>query len=323
MRKGDVRMKRILALLLCVICIGTLVGCVDDHASFSEKDDVTSVDTPMNDFSSVPSSSTPSSSAPSSSTTASEYHAVIDPNPKVQVEGTPSWKCTGVTHNTGVNIDDNIFMDALIYTGYNVEKHRADGAMWQYVLAARKRGYGWLSKIGYNTVGTGFETTEDGKPDIAALERKKLDCASFVAYVYFNYLPNVAGIDTSCLARPEVSWKAYSIKDACEEWEKQGFTRRIPHTYSGKPGQYLRLEEKEEIPVGSIICFKDARNPSSDHCAHVSIYAGYANNYHWVYHVGNDNGPEFCAVERMTFGPDPQYMLEIFATPQFILDKMK
>ena len=311
-------MKRILAFVLCAICALTFVGCggEEDVTTSSKDEPFTSIDTPINGQSSVPPPSKPS-------TPASEYKPVIDSNPKVKVEGTPSWKCTSATHNTGINIDDNIFMDSLAYTGYNVEKHRADGAMWQYVLAAKKRGYGWLSNIGYSTVGTGFETTADGKPDIKAFEKKRLDCASYVVYVYFNYLPNVAGIDTSSLDRPEVPWKAYSIKDACEKWLEKGLTRKIPYTYSGKPGQYLRLEEQEEIPIGSIICFKDARKPNSDHCSHVSIYAGYANNYHWVYHLGNDNGPEFCAIERMTFGPDPQFMLEIYATPQFILDKMK
>ena len=59
----------------------------------------------------------------------------------------------------------------------------------------------------------------------------------------------------------------------------------------------------------------DARN-RSDFCSHVSIYAGYKNGYHWVYHVGNANGPEFCAMERMHFGPDPQWPINIITTPK-------
>ena len=330
-------MKKVIAFVLCVsLCVLSFAGCgTENDASSSttpsKNDSIISIDTPIGDnnpsssnpSSSNPSSSNPTSSTPTSSKPVSSHQPTIDSNPKVKVEGTPSWKCTAVSHNTGVNIDDNIFMDSLIYTGYNIEKHRSDGAMWQYVLAARKRGYGWLSKIGYGGGCSGYETTADGKPDIARFERGKLDCASYVTYVYFNYLPNVAGIDTSSLDKPKLSWKAQSVYEACQEWEKKGLSRRIDFTSSGKPGQYLKLEEKEEIPIGSIVCLKDARKPNSTTCSHVSIYAGYANNYHWVYHIGNDNGPEFCAIERMTFGPDPQYMLAIFTTPQFILDKMK
>ena len=61
----------------------------------------------------------------------------------------------------------------------------------------------------------------------------------------------------------------------------------------------------------------DAKN-RSDYCSHVSIYAGYKNGYHWVYHVGNQNGPEFCAMERMHFGPDPQWPINIITTPKNI-----
>ena len=56
---------------------------------------------------------------------------------------------SGYKYNTNTDIDNNIFLDALIYTGYNIKKHRADGMMWQYALAKTKRGRGWLSKIGY------------------------------------------------------------------------------------------------------------------------------------------------------------------------------
>ena len=81
-------------------------------------------------------------------------------------------------YNTNLNIEDNVFMDSLIYTGYNMKKHRADGKMWQYVLAKYKRGYGWLSDITYAGGSTGLET-KNGKPDIGYFERNGLVCASF------------------------------------------------------------------------------------------------------------------------------------------------
>ena len=71
----------------------------------------------------------------------------------------------GYQYNTNLNIEDNVFMDSLIYTGYNMKKHRADGKMWQYILAKYKRGYGWLSNITYAGGSSGLET-KNGKPDI-------------------------------------------------------------------------------------------------------------------------------------------------------------
>ena len=58
-------------------------------------------------------------------------------------------------YNSNSDIDDNVFLDSLIYTGYNINKHRADGMMWQYVLASQKRGRGWLSNITYAGGSTG------------------------------------------------------------------------------------------------------------------------------------------------------------------------
>ena len=45
------------------------------------------------------------------------------------------------------------------------------------------------------------------------------------------------------------------------------------------------------------------------------IYAGRVSGYHWVTHVGNENGPEFCAIERMNRKPHPQWPLAIITTP--------
>ena len=72
-------------------------------------------------------------------------------------------------YNTNLNIEDNVFMDSLIYTGYNMKKHRADGKMWIYILAKYKRGYGWLSNITYAGGSTGYETKNG--PEMCAVER--------------------------------------------------------------------------------------------------------------------------------------------------------
>ncbi len=221
---------------------------------------------------------------------------------------------SGYNYNTNVDIDNNIFLDSLIYTGYNIKKHRADGLMWHYVLASQKRGKGWLSNIGYAGGCSGYET-KNGKPNIKRFEQGGLVCASYVTYVYFNYLPNVAGIDTSSLTKPVKSYSANDWYIAAQDWVKKGHSKSVGFKASKTSAGFINFKLNEDIPIGSIMAFSDAKKPGSTHCSHVAIYAGYKNGYHWVFHVGNDNGPEFCAVERMHFGPDPQWPLAVITTP--------
>ena len=220
-------------------------------------------------------------------------------------------------YNTNLNIEDNVFMDSLIYTGYNMKKHRADGKMWVYILAKYKRGYGWLSNITYAGGSTGYET-KNGKPDIGFFERNGFVCASFATYVYFNYLPNVAGIDTSSLPRPADSKIADSWYKAVQKWVKKGYSRTIDFTATRDPStNYIKFSPKEEIPIGSIIIFRPYSS-SRKVGSHVVVYAGYKNGNHWVYHVGTKNGPEMCAVERMLYGPEPQWPMMVVTTPSNI-----
>ncbi len=222
-------------------------------------------------------------------------------------------------YNAQLDMEDNPFWDSLVYTGYNIEKHYSDGLMWHYVLAANKRGKGWLSDITYAGGSTGYETDEEGLPDIGFFEDYGLVCASYVTYVYFNYLPNVAGIDTSVLTKPEKSYSANDWYIAAKDWVEQGYSQYIDFEASLTSAGFIDFDTMEEMPVGSIIAFCDSRN-KSDHCSHVVIYAGYENNYHWVYHVGNENGPEFCSVQRMHFGPDPQWPIAVITTPDFVME---
>lgn len=240
----------------------------------------------------------------------SETERVLEEEPALQ-EG------YGIYADAAENLENNVFFDALVYTGYNIEKHRSDGLMWQYVLAANKRGKGWLSDITYNGGSDGYEVTEEGLPDIPFFERHGLVCASYATYVYFNYLPNVAGIDTSELTKPEKAYNANDWYIAAKDWVEEGYSENIEFEANLKGG-FIQFEEAKEIPIGSIIAFCDANN-KSDHCSHIVVYAGYANDYHWVFHVGNENGPEFCSVERMHFGPDPQWPIAIITTPEQVV----
>ncbi len=221
-----------------------------------------------------------------------------------------------------LDLEKNSFFDSLVYTGYNIEKHRADGMMWYYLLASQKRDRGWLSNITYAGGSTGYETTADGTPDISFFEKNGLVCASYVTYVYFNYLPNVVGIDTSELTKPEKSYSANDWYTAAKDWVDKGYSKTIDFEASLTNAGFIDFSTEEEIPIGSIIAFCDSRN-KSDYCSHVVIYAGYENDYHWVYHVGNENGPEFCSVQRMHFGPDPQWPIAVITTPDMVWENLQ
>lgn len=218
---------------------------------------------------------------------------------------------------SNTDIEDNDFLDALVYCGYNLAKHRSDGLMWQYILCADKPWRGWLSKITYGGGSLGYETTADGKPNIARFEKGGLVCASYATYVYFNYLPNVVGIDTSALNRPERSYDANSWYIAGQKWVENGYSRYIEWT-AKESGTRTIFTPAEPIPIGSLMLMTDFKN-RNNHCTHICLYAGYKNGYHWVTHVGNSNGPEFCAMERMSCGPDPQWPLKVITTPNGIV----
>lgn len=236
-------------------------------------------------------------------------------------------------YNEIMDMDKNPFMDSLEYTGYNLAKHRADGEMWNYVLASTKRGRGWLSKISYDYDGgtTGYEVNEEGKPDIEFFEKNDMVCATYISYVYFNYMGNFMGIDVSGIEKPEKPELANSWYHTAKRWVEAGYSKQI--TYDAKiVSERIVFNEHEEIPIGSLIFFKsryeDIRPGES---THVAIYAGYKNGNHWVYHVGNDNGPEFCSIQRMCCNSVPgardgQFMMGVFTTPTYIaqgiLDKM-
>ena len=217
-------------------------------------------------------------------------------------------------------VDNNIFYDSLVYTGYNIEKHIADGMMWTYILSAEKRGMGYLSDISYGSGSTGYETNSDGKPDIAWFEKGNLVCASYVTYVYFNYLPNVAGIDTSALTRPSYSLDANCWYTAVKDWVAKGYSEYIPFDYEvlGPIGNgFIEFEASREIPIGSIVILCNPKT-SMTTGSHVTVYAGHVNGYDWLYHVGTKNGPEFTAIQRMNFGPNARWPIAVITPPNII-----
>lgn len=209
---------------------------------------------------------------------------------------------------------DNVYLDALAYTGYQVQAQKNDGTIYK-TYGSRASAYG--SNISYGLTKYGTETvTKSGTatglaPDIARFESSGLCCASYVSYVYYNYLPNIAGIDTSDVAKPSNPRSASSYNTAANAWVNAGTARRISFTQSSNGDNF---NPSEEIPIGSLIVFKHI--PTGD-IAHVAIYAGYYNGIHFVTHVGNDRGPEFSTIVGMSKGDYPEAVVQVVA-PQFV-----
>lgn len=241
----------------------------------------------------------------------SEPVATATPAPTSQVQA-PTYK-----PNSNLNINDNVFLDALEYTGYNLKKHRADGNMWKFILGKDKAGMGYLSGLGYDYgKSSGYETDAQGMPNIEKFRKNGgLVCASYVTYAYFNYLPNVAKIDTSAIPRPTNSCSAESWRQCAEKWVDMGLSRKISFTATRYSSGVVKFTPSEPIPIGSIVIFKEYNKADSAPARHVTIYAGNAGGYNWLTHVGNERGPEMITVENMGFGSTPELPLLVITPP--------
>lgn len=164
---------------------------------------------------------------------------------------------------------DNVFLDALEYTGYKVQAQRDDGTIFKKYSGGATA---YLSKISYGLNKYGTETvaksgTATGlAPDIAGFESSGLCCASYVSYVYYNYLPNIAGIDTSSATRPYNLRTATAYNAAANAWISAGTARRISFSQNANGNNFI---PSEDIPIGSLIIFKHI--PTGD-IAHVALY---------------------------------------------------
>ncbi len=191
---------------------------------------------------------------------------------------------------------NNMFLDALAYTGYGVQKMKDDGSI--FIKYAYMVDSGVLSGISYDTSCTGLETDSSGMPDIAKFRSSGLCCASYISYVYLNYLPHVKKIDVSGFAHPDNYVYAPSWREAAEKWIAAGKARKINFTQSSNGSNF---SPSESIPIGSLLFFKNQGSDSST-TSHVAIYAGKYGGQHFITHVGNDRGPEISSVDGMTKG---------------------
>lgn len=207
------------------------------------------------------------------------------------------------------NMLDNVYLDALAYTGYNVQAQKDDGTI--FIKTGSSVSASIRSGIGYGTGPSGFETNSGGVPDIARFRSHGLCCASYVSYVYYNYMPNVAHINTATVPCPSNPRSATAYNTAANGWVDSGKARRISFTQSSDGSNF---NPSEEIPIGSLIVFKHIPTGS---IAHVAIYAGYYNGKHFVTHVGNDRGPEFSTIVGMSKGDYPEAVVQV-VVPEFV-----
>lgn len=201
---------------------------------------------------------------------------------------------------------DNIYLDALTYTGYKTDVQKADGSIFKTYSGNAPASV--RSGIGYGTGPSGLETVaadnKTGKaPDIAKFKNGGLCCASYVSYVYYNYLPNIARMDVSKIPQPANPRSPISYNSAVENWVRSGGARRIAFTQGTNS-----FTPSEEIPIGSLIIFK---HKTTGEIAHLALYAGYYAGKHFVTHVGNERGPEISTVEGMSKGSYPEVVTQV------------
>ena len=198
-------------------------------------------------------------------------------------------------------MQDNAILRALEYTGYNVQKQKDNGTLYQsgyYGSRLQSNAPDILSDISYGLSRSGKETVADSStvtglaPDIARFEKDGLCCASFVTYFICNYLPNIEGTDTQFItdavnATGMNSQAVVTWQKALEGLASQGKIEKVGTSSSN-------VDYNKLVP-GDIIIFGNSTNSH----VHTAIYAGTYNGTHFVIHVGNERGPEISTVEGM------------------------
>lgn len=196
---------------------------------------------------------------------------------------------------------DNAILRALQYTGYNVQKQKDNGTLYQkgyYGSRLESNAPDILSKISYGTALSGKETVANSStktglaPDIARFERNGLCCAGFVTYFICNYLPNIEGADTQFIT--DAVNAVGSNSQAVITWQK-ALENLVAQGKIEKVGTSSSNVDYNRLVPGDIIIFG---NSTKSH-VHTAIYAGTYNGTHFIIHVGNDRGPEISTVEGM------------------------
>lgn len=186
---------------------------------------------------------------------------------------------------------NNDFLDALAYTGFKVDKLKSDGNLFRWQSGGSY--YDYLSPLGYTYDTSGYESkkslkTKTGKaPDIKGMKSMGgLCCASYVTYVYFNYLPNIKGVDysksiTLSAPRSAPSW--------CRDLDK-----------AVSKGTATKITNVNKLKIGDILCFETEGAKSYGSykgIGHLAIYLGENNGIHFLTDCGTDDGPRIGSIE--------------------------
>lgn len=197
------------------------------------------------------------------------------------------------------NMVDSAILRALEYTGYDVQKQKDDGTLYQSGSYGSRTPTSVLSNIHYGTNLSGKETVADsstvtGKaPDIAKFEKNGLCCAAFVTYFVCNYLPNIEGADTQVItdainATGMNSQAVITWQTALNKLAKEGKIEKIGTSSSNV--------DRSKLAPGDLIIFGNDENSHT----HIAVYSGTYNGTDFLIHVGNDRGPEIMPVKWMS-----------------------
>ena len=174
------------------------------------------------------------------------------------------------------------------------------------------------TKIPYGATPNGDETTPEGKPDVSLFKSQGLVCASFVAYVLFNYLPNE--LDDHSYDWFYEDWIANKLTyghengvenfryvpywyKATNEWVSKGKAVRY-----GNAGGGSNISVLKDAPIGSVVFF---RAKSTNDLYHVAIFLGYFADREGIYYenqkyifldLGDNNGPKVTNYYNITGG---------------------
>lgn len=196
------------------------------------------------------------------------------------------------------NMADHAILRALEYTGYDVQKQKDNGTLYQSGSYASKTPSDVLSNIHYGTSLSGKETIADSStltglaPDIAKFEKYGLCCAGFVSYFVLNYMPNIEGIDTQYVrtaidatgmnSQAVVTWQT-----ALNKLANEGKIEKIGTSSSNV--------NRNKLAPGDLIIFGTSENSHT----HIGVYSGTYKGKDYIIHVGNDRGPEIMPVDWM------------------------
>ncbi|MCD7783651.1 MAG: prealbumin-like fold domain-containing protein [Firmicutes bacterium] len=229
----------------------------------------------------------------------------------------------------GSEMWSNYYLDALEYTGYDVQGLRDSGYLFEqgyYASSGYNKGYKSDISGNYNnylgtSVATGLQTVANSStktgyaPDLDYFEEHGFQCGSYVTYVLYNYLKNIVGFDVEeewGWTKPAGYVSPTYYKTAALEWYAAGnaeiltlgddYTMTRVNSSDATKGYNFVLNTGVEVPIGSLLLFEtvDENGNTSGTIAHIAIYAGEYNGYHFITHTGSNRGPEINNIEYMS-----------------------